>query len=138
MCWWRPAGNPADKVSFTGLALSHGDIYFAQATWCNVVDLCTTVTSPSTQVDTVQPVVGGLYGSRYSVERNGTAPMRFQSFDDAAFTVTLAYDVDSAVRVMEAALQLVGSGADNASMQVRPVRRCCWGLLTAVLSCFGV
>ncbi len=119
------AGNPGDKVSFAGLALTHGDIYYAQATWCNVVDLCTTVTSPVTLVDTVQPVVGGVYGSRYSVERNGTTPMRFQSFDDTAFTVTLAYDVDSAVRVMEAAVQLVGSGSDNASVQVRLVPRCC-------------
>ena len=54
-------------------------------------------------------------GSKLSVEDPTGGVMYFQSLDDAAFTVTLAYDADSTLATLEAAVEAVGLGDDTAA-----------------------
>lgn len=111
-------GHPPEVLPFSGLGLGHGDAYFVTATWCNIAQLCTSIKSARTTVDLMQPMVGGFYGSQYSVEFNKSAVMRFQSFDDASFTLTVAYDADSGVDSLAAGVESVGSGSDAIARKV--------------------
>lgn len=101
-----------------GTALRHGDVMHATARWCNQAELCTSSSTRETVVDTVAPTLSGVYGVRSSLEAPiSGGPMWFQSLDDALFTITLAYDLDSGVDALEASVEMVGLGTNGLAAQ---------------------
>lgn len=117
LCHDVTTGSPPSKVAFVGTALRHGDVLHATARWCNQAELCTSLSSRTTLVDTVPPTVSGFYGAQSSVESQGAGPMQYQSLDNAYFTVTLAYDLDSGVDTLEAGVELVGLATNGLAVQ---------------------
>ena len=43
-------GEPPSVTTVNNIILSHGDVYHAEATWCNEAGLCTNLTSQTTMV----------------------------------------------------------------------------------------
>jgi hypothetical protein len=108
-------GAPPRVAPLTAIRLQHGDVYYGNVTWCNQASLCTNTLSRSTFCDTVPPVSAGFVGASLSPEAAESAPetpMRFQTGDDVAFTITDTYDVDSFVTDMQVRVEAVGRGDD--------------------------
>jgi hypothetical protein len=115
VCCGGAAGYPPHDHRFQGLSLAHGDTIFATAQWCNQAELCTTMESRRTVIDTVPPVLAGSFGSSRAVERpppGAGTTLHFQSRDGATFTVILSFDADSFVHSLEANVETVGAGSD--------------------------
>ena len=93
----------------------HRDVYHLDATWCNEAGLCANLTSRTTFVDLVSPIVAGFFGSSLHVEAPSTGPLRFQHLNDVSFTVTQTFDADSYVAFLDASIQAVGDSADAAA-----------------------
>ncbi len=96
------AGEPPNEFAFLGLKLSHGDRVHAVAVWRNGATVKSTLRSGGAVIDLQPPQVSGWYGNSlaFGVPKDGS-PMRYQSVDNAFFTVNVSMDVDSGVQVCD-------------------------------------
>lgn len=121
-------GDPVGLASLSSIRLHHRDVYFAELQWCNQAHLCVGLTSRSTLVDLVPPVMGGFVGASFSPEAPPTGTptvMRFQSVDDVAYTVTDSYDADTNLLALQVCCMLwVFSVRSGWNLSLLSVLRC--------------